>query len=97
MLHGCTLLLPRDGPSQLLSQADDNVWELDPGLPVAEALQLLVQLVPGAASIRPGVNCAGRFAPEGRPAVPTGDHSPMHDMMRGSLAISGCLWGLRVR
>jgi hypothetical protein len=64
----------RDGPSQLLSQPDDNVWELDGGLiSVGEALDHLAQLVPGAAEIRPGVNCAGRFAAAGRPALLNGE------------------------
>lgn len=64
----------RDGPSQLLPQPNDNIWELDTDsmLPVAEALQLLVQMVPGASSIRPGVNCGGRFPAAASPEVPTG-------------------------
>lgn len=62
----------RDGPSQLLSQPDDNKWELDGGLPVAEALQSLVQLVPGAQQVQPGINCGGRFAAASVPPLPAG-------------------------
>lgn len=63
----------RDGPSQLLSQPDDNIWELDSSqVDVAEALQHLITLVPRGCGIHPGVNCAGLFAASSRPQLPTG-------------------------
>eukprot|EP00878_Enallax_costatus_P032061 GHUV01035155.1.p1 GENE.GHUV01035155.1~~GHUV01035155.1.p1 ORF type:complete len:567 (+),score=154.25 GHUV01035155.1:681-2381(+) len=62
----------RDGPSQLLSQHDDMIWELDASWCVAEALELLEREVPGAAAVKPGVNCREIFAAGNIPALPTG-------------------------
>lgn len=62
----------RDGPSQLLQQSDDAIWEIDASWGVAEALELLQSHLPGAADIKPGVNCRGMFAAPHTPALPTG-------------------------
>jgi hypothetical protein len=74
----CLLLLLltaacRDGPSQLLKQSDDAIWELDAAWGLPEALQLLEAQLPGAAAVKPGVNCRGMFATPQRPAVPAGE------------------------
>ncbi|WIA19312.1 hypothetical protein OEZ85_003945 [Tetradesmus obliquus] len=62
----------KDGPSHLLKQGDDAIWELDAASSLPEALQLLEAQLPGAAAVRPGVNCRGMFATPHRPALPSG-------------------------
>jgi hypothetical protein len=69
------MLLCRDGPSQLLQQGDDAIWELDAAWGLTEALQLLEAQLPGAAAVKPGVNCCGMFATPHTPALPTGGRS----------------------
>ena len=59
------------GPSQLLAQPDDAIWEIDAAFGVPEALELLASEV-GGGSVVPGVNCRGAFLPTThvRPPLP---------------------------
>lgn len=67
-----TYLECRDGPSQLLSQPDAAIWELDTAFGVIDALMMLERELPGAAGVKPGVNCGGTFAAPGIPSLPQG-------------------------
>eukprot|EP00775_Hariotina_reticulata_P010637 gene10637-10795_t len=62
----------KDGPSELIQLPDEAVWEFDAAWSVLEALQLLEQLLPGAAAVAPGVNCRGKFPMAARPQLPSG-------------------------
>ena len=62
----------RDGPSQLVTLADDNVWQLDSScVNIPSALQQLMQETE-ASNIVPGQNCGGVFSQPGRPEMPKG-------------------------
>ena len=62
----------RDGPSQLVTLADDNVWQLDSScVSIPLALQQLMQDV-GASNIVPGQNCGGAFSQPAQPELPKG-------------------------
>eukprot|EP00873_Tetraselmis_striata_P046406 jgi/Tetstr1/466670/TSEL_011158.t1 len=58
----------KGGPSQLIAQPDDDVWELD-ALSARQALEVLA-METGAARVEPLVNCGGVFAPPRRPPIP---------------------------
>lgn len=60
------------GPSQLIRQSDDTIWEFDAAeIDIAAALDALCEAV-GGNKITPGVNCRGVFAQPSRPPVPSG-------------------------
>ncbi|KAL3153872.1 hypothetical protein ABBQ32_013443 [Trebouxia sp. C0010 RCD-2024] len=63
----------KDGPSQLITLADENVWQLDSScVNIPSALQQLMQQV-GASNIIPGQNCGGVFSQPVRPDMPKGE------------------------
>jgi acetolactate synthase-1/2/3 large subunit len=66
------------GPSQLIHQSDDSVWELDAAeIDIPAALEALCKAV-GGNQITPGVNCRGVFAPPSRPPLPSGRLTASH-------------------
>lgn len=64
------------GPSQLVTQPDSQVWELDSADADIPALLALLSDEVGGASVEPLKTCGGMFAPPARPALPQGKLNP---------------------
>jgi len=64
------------GPSQLIDQPDQDVWEIDSvDVHIPTAVRMLASFVGGDA-IKPCVNCGGVFAVGARPPLPKGRLNP---------------------